>query len=159
MISNIKELPEKINTKTSRLFWLTVFTGGIYPILWLFAKYPKMDDITSIRTADDSFVITIAVCFGLGGVLTHSDMGLFGFVGNMMLLIAFGLYVFWSFRARAAIQDYAHVNFDIDYKMNKLFTVIFNIFYINYCINQLPEEQQKGHPTYGKGSINITELK
>ncbi|MDO6613664.1 hypothetical protein Q4601_18950 [Shewanella sp. 1_MG-2023] len=158
-MNNIKELPEKINTKTSRLFWLTVFTGGIYPIIWLFAKYPKMDEITSIRTADDSFIIAIAVCFGFGGVLSHSDFGLMSAIGSLLLFGAFFLYVFWSFRARAALQDYAHVNFGIDLKMNKILTVVFNIFYINYCINQLPEEQQKGHPTYGKGSINITELK
>ncbi|MCL1066444.1 hypothetical protein L2735_06430 [Shewanella olleyana] len=158
-MNNIKELPEKINTKTSRLFWLTVFTGGIYPIIWLFAKYPKMDEITSIRTADDSFVLSIAVCFGFGGVLSHSEFGFIGAIGTLLLTAAFFLYVFWSFRARAALQDYAHVNFGIDFKMNKFFTVVLNIFYINYCINQLPEEQQKGHPTYGKGSINITELK
>ena len=158
-MNNIKELPEKINTKTSRLFWLTVFTGGIYPILWLFAKYPKMDEITSIRTADDSFIISIAVCFGFGGFLSHSEFGLFSAAGTFLLFGAFFLYVFWSFKARSALQDYAHVNFGIDLKMNKIFTVVFNVFYINYCINQLPEEQQKGHPTYGKGSINITELK
>ncbi|WP_144213857.1 hypothetical protein [Shewanella donghaensis] len=158
-MNNIKELPDKINTKTSRLFWLTLFTGGIYPIIWLFAKYPKMDKITSIRTADDTFIMSIAVSFGFGGMLSHSDLGLVSGFGSLLLFAAFILYVFWAFRARAALQDYAQVNFSFEYKINKVLTVLFSIFYINYCINRLPAEQKKGHPTYGKGTINITEVK
>ncbi|WP_076540412.1 hypothetical protein [Shewanella sp. UCD-KL21] len=158
-MTNIKELPEKINTKTSRLFWLTLFSGGIFPIIWLFAKYPKMDKVTSIRTADDSFIISIAVSFGLGGALCHSDWALLSGLGSLLLVFALFLYVFWAFRARAALQDYAQVNFSFDYKMSKVLTLLLNIFYINYCINRLPAEQRKGHPTYGKGSINITEIK
>ncbi len=61
-----------------------------------------------------------------------------------ILAIALGvLYIVWAFRAKKALQEYALTEYKIDLKMNGFYTFIFNIYYINSCINDLPEAQRR----------------
>ena len=53
------------------------------------------------------------------------------------------LYIVWSFKAKAALQEYALNEHKIDLRMNAFYTFIFTIYYINYCVNDLPEAKRK----------------
>jgi len=53
------------------------------------------------------------------------------------------LYLVLAFKAKSAIQEYALNIHKIDLRMNRFYTFIFTIYYINYCINDLPEVKRK----------------
>ena len=66
-MSSITELKDSINTKTLNLVLLTFVTAGIYAIVWMFINTPKLEKLTSKKIADNTFLIWLAVCVGLGG--------------------------------------------------------------------------------------------
>ena len=140
---NINELKDKINTKTMNLFLLTIATAGIYPLLWLYNNYKVIDKTTSSTTANDTYVIWIAVCVGLGGAFSGLGEETLDAISGILTLASSVLYIVWAFRAKKALQEYSLNTHKIDFKMNAFYTLLFNIFYINYCINDLPEAQRK----------------
>jgi len=143
MMSVITELKDKINTKTVNLVLLTIATAGIYPILWLYTNYPVIDAITKKRTADNTFIIWIAVCAGLGGALAGTGEDVLDVISLLLTLASSVLYIVWAFKAKSALQEYALTEHKIDLRMNGFYTFLFNVYYINYCINDLPEAQRK----------------
>jgi len=53
------------------------------------------------------------------------------------------LFIVWAFRARLALQAYALTEFKIDLRIDIFYTFLFDVFYIAYCINDLPEVYRK----------------
>ncbi|ABN60159.1 conserved hypothetical protein [Shewanella baltica OS155] len=143
MMSAITELKDKTNTKTLNLVLLTIATAGIYPILWLYSNYSVIDSITKKKTADNTFVIWIAVCAGLGGALAGNGESLLDIISLILTLASSVLYIVWAFKAKSALQEYALTEHKIDLRMNGFYTFFFTVYYINYCINDLPEAQRK----------------
>jgi hypothetical protein len=142
-MSTITELKDKIDTKTMNLVLLTIATAGIYPLLWLYKNYPTIDDITKTRTADETFIIWMAVCSGLSGFLIRINEDAMIVLALILSIAGTVLYVVWAFRAKTALQEYALNEHKIDLRMNGFYTFLFHIYYINYCINDLPEAQRK----------------
>lgn len=142
-IKDVAELKNRINTKTLNLFLLTVATAGIYPILWLYSNYAVIDSITKKRTADNVFVIWIAICAGLGSSLAGLGDDILDVIALLLTLALKVLYIVWAFKAKSALQEYALNEHQTDLKMNGFYTFIFTIYYINYCINDMPEIKHK----------------
>jgi hypothetical protein len=142
-MSTITDLKDQIDTKTVNLVLLTIVTAGIYPILWLYKNYPVIDKITKIRTADNTFIIWIAVCAGLGGTFTGTGEEVLDILSGILRIAVGVLYIVWAFRARKALQEYVLNEHKIVLQMNGFYTFLFNVYYINYCINDLPEVQRK----------------
>lgn len=149
----INTLKERLSTKTSNLVLLAIATGGIYLIMWLYRNYQIFNEVTKSKTADDVYIIWIAVCVGLGGVVK-------GFQGNNSTLIMASfllamagnvLWIVWAFRARKALQEYCLQEYKIDLTMNRFYTFLFSVFYINYCVNDLEEVERK-HKILHQGS-------
>ncbi len=98
----------------------------------------------------------VAVCFGLAALLRpytvpqidplnytlHTPMAVIAitFILTIALMV---LYIVWAFKARAALQHYALTQFHFELKMNVFYTLAFSVYYINYCINALPEALAK----------------
>ena len=142
-MSTITELKDQINTKTINLVLLSIATGGIYLILWLYDNYKIIDKKTKIRTADNTYIIWIAVCAGLSGFFGGTRIETMNVIGWILFIALEVLYIVWAFRAKNALQEYALNEHKIDLRMNGFYTLLFNIYYINYCINDLPEAQRK----------------
>jgi len=79
---------------------LSIATAGIYPILWLYNNYQVIDKITKTRTADNTYVIWIAVCMGLSGAFTGLGEESLNIISGILSLAGGILYVVWAFRAR-----------------------------------------------------------
>lgn len=145
---DINELKDAMDSKTTSLFLLGIPTAGIYPVMWLYSKYKEFDRITGAKTLDNNYIIWIAVCLGLSMVFdittdeTTTD-AIFLLLSSGFSIATGVLYVVWAFRAKKALQEYALTVHHLDFKMNPVWTFLFNIFYINYCINDLPEEKRK----------------
>ncbi len=142
-MSSITELKDEINTKTINLFLLTLATAGIYLLIWLNDNHKIIDRITKTKTADNVYIIWIAVVLGLTGIFECVGEESFILINNV-LLVAYGvLYVVWAFRAKKALENYVLNEYKVILRMNVLYTFLFNIYYINYCINDLPELERK----------------
>lgn len=140
---DINELKDQINTKTMNFVLLTIVTVGIYPIIWLFNNYKVIDKVTASTTANDTFIIWIAICIGLSGALSGTGEVILDILSLILTIASSVLYIVWAFRAKKALQEYALNTHKIDLKMNGFYTFLFTIYYINYCINDLSEEQRK----------------
>ena len=142
-MSNISELKERVNTKTLNLVLLSIATLGLYPLLWLWQNVPVIDQVTKRKTADRTYLIWLAVCIAWGGALSNSGDTTIDAIGGLFSIAVLVLYVVWAFRARAALQNYALTEHKLDLKMNAFYTFFLQTFYINYCINDLPEAKRK----------------
>ena len=59
------------------------------------------------------------------------------------------MYVVWAFKARTALRHYVLNTFRFDLKMNAFYTVLFNVFYITYCINDMQQALAKHQIIHG----------
>jgi hypothetical protein len=142
-MSSITELKDSINTKTLNLVLLTFVTAGIYAIIWMFINTPKLEKLTSKNIADNTFLIWLAVCVGLGGALVGTGEESLDVISGLLTIASWVLYIIWAFRAKSALQEYALTKHKVDLRMNGIYTFFLTIYYINYCINDLPEAQRK----------------
>ncbi|WMN61538.1 hypothetical protein NI389_20855 (plasmid) [Pseudoalteromonas xiamenensis] len=142
-MSSITELKEQVNTKTTNFVLLSIATAGIYLILWLFKNSKIIASITKKELVDDNYPIYIAVCVGLGGTFQGSGVAAVDAVAGLLSISSAVLYILWAFRAKTALQEYATNEYKIDLRMNGFYTFLFNVYYINYCINDLAEIQSK----------------
>lgn len=142
-MSDISELKNKIGNKTLNLVLLSIATAGIYPLLWLWRNVRIINEVTGRKTADDVFLIWMAVCAGLSTIFAGND-DLFSALVSLALTIALAvLYIVWAFAAKRALQEYALNQHGVDLRMNGFYTFLFTAYYINYCINDLPEAKRK----------------
>lgn len=154
-MTSITQLKDTVNTKTVNLVLLTIATGGIYPILWLYKNSPTISSITKKQISDDTFIIWLAVCVGLGGALAGSGEESLDIIAGILTIAGGVLYIVWGFKARASLQEYALHEHKIDLRMNGFYTFMFNVYYINYCINDLPEAKRKQDILSGNQSQSV----
>lgn len=160
-MSSINELSLRINTRTLNFVLLSVVTCGIYPLLWLYRKQNIISETTGVPFASDLYVLWMAVCFGLSrqfATMGTTDPEMYGYdsVADMFAMLSGVLsiacavmYVIWAFKARTALRQYALNTFRFDLKMNAFYTVIFNVYYVNYCINDMQQALAKHQIIHG----------
>lgn len=142
-MSTITELKDAINIKTLHFVLLSIATIGIYPILWMYRNTPVLESITKNKIFNDAFIIWIAVCAGVGDVLTGTGEEVLDIIALLFTIGLSVLYIVWAFKAKSALQNYALNEHKIDLRMNAFYTFLFTVYYINYCINDLPESKRK----------------
>ncbi|MHC8289505.1 DUF4234 domain-containing protein [Pseudomonas sp. XS1P51] len=142
-MSTINELKDKVDTKTLNMFLLSLATAGIYLILWIYKNNKIISETTKTRLVDDNYIIWLAVCVGLSGAFTNLGDVLFDTLSGIFTIASCVLYIVWAFKAKKALSEYALSEHKVDLRMNAFYTFLFNLYYINYCINDLPEEQRK----------------
>lgn len=150
-MSSITALKDRLATSTWKLVLLTVATAGLYPILWLAQTTNLIKDVTKTSVVADHYAIWMIGVAGWSGVLVGAkdrDLNEFGTGMSLGLTI---LYIVWAFKAKKAIEEYAINQHRVDPKMNSFYTFFLNIFYVCYCINDLPEEQRKQQVLAGQG--------
>ncbi|MDK9365455.1 DUF4234 domain-containing protein [Lelliottia wanjuensis] len=154
-MSSITTLKEKLATPTLHLALLTVATGGVWPLIWLYKNQGTLMQETGQRFSSSVLIIWMAVCFGLGAFLRpysmpqidemnyiHTPVVMIAITGILSIALMV-LYIVWAFKARAALQHYALMQFQLELKMNLFYTFAFSIYYVNYCINALPDALAK----------------
>lgn len=154
-MSSITTLKEKLATPTLHLALLTVATGGVWPLIWLYKNQGTLMQETGQRFSSSVLIIWMAVCFGLGAFLRpysmpqidemnyiHTPVVMIAITGILSIALMV-LYIVWAFKARAALQHYALTQFQLELKMNVFYTLAFSVYYVNYCINALPDALAK----------------
>lgn len=163
-MSTITRLKDEVNITTPVFFLLSIITGSIYQFLWFQKNYPVIDRITGRETATPTYLLWMAICFGGSTWVSFIAVELSAeypaspfpamlvMVSSLMVIAFMVLQIVWAFRAKSALQHYALVTHKMDLRMNGVCTVLFAFFYINYCINDLPEEKRKQDFLHGRVS-------
>lgn len=160
----IHTLSNRLNTPTGNLVLLSLVTNGIYSLMWLYKHQDTIMQETGQRFASRLLIIWMAVCVGVSTALRlffplqldrygDSVNATADMMQGLATLISFAwcvLAVIWAFRARAALCQYALTTFRFDLQLNIFYTALFNIFYIMYCINDLPQALMKHQIINGK---------
>ena len=122
---------------------LTLATAGLYPLLWIYRNNPVINETTETKTVDDSFILWLTACFGLSQVFMRVNYDVMVLLGIFLSLTANVLYVILAFKMKSALQEYALQKHRLDLRMNAFYTLLFSVFYINYCVNDLEEVERK----------------
>lgn len=142
-MSDIAALKKDVNLKTWQLLLLTLATIGVYNLIWLFSTTSKIQRHTSIKVVSQSFLIVMTLCFAWTGVFSESAYPVVALLSLFISLTLLTLYEVWAFKARKALQQFALETHQVELKMNRFYTFLFTLYYINYCINDLPNVQLK----------------
>ncbi|HFT7230079.1 TPA: DUF4234 domain-containing protein [Klebsiella pneumoniae] len=152
-MTDINTLSQRLNTRTLHFVLLSMATFGVWPLLWLYKKQEIISETTGYPIYGNLFIIWLAACFGVGrqmAAMASPDLAgydptsdaLLGLSAVLSLACAI-MYIVWAFKARTALRHYALTTFHFDLKMNTFYTVVFNVFYITWCINDMPQALAK----------------
>lgn len=155
-MENINDLKNKIDTKVMNFVLLSIVTGGIYPMMWLYLNQPKLTEQMKNDFLAKDYPLLLAIITGFGwllsdiGIAINSDVTLLDQVARVFSLASTAMIIVWAFKAKAALQAYALNEFKFELRMNPFYTFIFNVYYIVYCINNMESELQKHNVIYSK---------
>lgn len=142
-MSRIEELKDRIDSKTLNFVLLTMASLGMYALIWMYRSNQIISEVTQRRIVDLNYFIWITVCIGWSGAFGATEEPSLLLI-SAAFSIAYGvLSILWAFKARAALVEYALSEHRIYLRMNSFYTFLFQAFYINYCINDLPEEKRR----------------
>lgn len=170
--TSITSLKNKLNTSTWHLVLLCIPTAGAYLLMWLYKHQDTIMTEVGQRFSSRAMVVWMAVCMGISlslKVMFPLQLDDYGYSINdtattmQGIAVLFSLAwcvltVIWAFKARAALQQYALTQFRFDLKMNAAWTFLFHVFYINYCINAMPEAMAKHQIIHGKPQSDSGEM-
>lgn len=130
-------LKNLFNISTGILVLLQIVTLGIYPLVWLARRKHAANAIVGDELVSETFMVTIIVLTALSLLLIPT-----GFSSLFSLAVGI-MWIVWSFKARRILQTYAATQCQTALRMNSLYTFFFTVFYVNYCINDLPHITQR----------------
>jgi len=143
----VSELKKMINLPTGKFVLFTIITGGIYPILWI-SKYAnsiketfEIEDYNFPKNFDFYLAITVGLDYYFSSLAIYDSI--FSLIGSFLSLGSWILYIIWAFKVKNGILKYANEKMKINYSMNAFYTFLFTVYYINYCINELGEIDEK----------------
>ncbi|ATI48764.1 hypothetical protein CO725_13700 [Vibrio parahaemolyticus] len=145
------KLKAKVNTKTLNFVLLSIVTLGIFNIMWLFKNNNIIEDILEEKIFDNRIIIVLATIIGWSSVFSSEPdlvviSGLLSFTSGIF-------YIVWAFKAKKALQKMMLNDHKIDYTMNSFYTFFFNVYYINFCINELEDEVAKSNVLSEKATV------
>lgn len=155
-MENINKLKNKIDTKVMNFVLLSVVTGGIYPMMWLFLNQSKLTEEMRIEFVAKDYPLWLAIVTGFGWLLIDVSYAVsdtetvLEHIATLLSVTSAVMLIVWAFKAKSALQAYALNEFKFELKMNPFYTFIFSIYYIVYCINDMESELQKHNIIYRK---------
>ena len=118
-----KEVAQENNLGTGTFLFLNFITLGLYGLLRVIKMTNVIESFAEQQICSKNFVFFLSVAYGLS------------FLGLEIVYIA--VLVYWSFLAKRELEYYASYQMHVKYEISPFYTVIFNIYYINYCLNDL----------------------
>jgi hypothetical protein len=152
-MTEISTLSQRLATPTLHFVLLSIVTFGVWPLLWLYKKQDIISDTLGYPVCGNLFIIWLAICFGISRqIASMVSPDMYGYdpisetllaLSGLLSLACGVMYIVWAFKTRDALRRYALNTFHFDLKMNPFYTVLFNVFYINWCINDMPQALAK----------------
>lgn len=138
------DLKQEINLPTGKFLLLTIATAGFYAYYWLLKNTSVISNAAKTPITSEAYLFTLTGLAGWGAYVTSLEPApAIAGVAFLVSLAAAVMIIVWAFRAKSALRSYAATVHGLDYQMNSFYTFIFGYFYINYCINEIPEEKAR----------------
>lgn len=138
------DLKQQISLPTGTFLLLTFATAGFYAYYWMLKHTPLISTAARKPIASETYLLTLIGLMGWGAYVANLEINAgTALLALLAMLAAVVMAVVWSFRSKDALRAYAASAYGIDYQMNSFYTLIFGYLYINYCINEIPEEQAR----------------
>lgn len=122
-MENINTLKAKIDTKVTRFVLLSVVTGGIYPMMWLYLNQPKLTEHMKNEFVARDYPLWLAIVTGFGwllsdfGIAISDDVTVLDLVARVLSLASTVMIIVWAFKAKTALQTYALTEFKFELKV------------------------------------------
>ncbi|MCD6533282.1 MAG: DUF4234 domain-containing protein [Deltaproteobacteria bacterium] len=139
----ISDLKTEIGQKTINMVLLGLATLGIYYIIWLIERYKVFNKLAGKEVISRNFIIWIAAMMGISSIFSYAGDPSVEAIGSLLDLVWMIMCIIVSFKYSKIMDEYYAKEFKLDLKFNKFYLIIFNIFYINYCVNELEEIEVK----------------
>ena len=135
------EISKKNGLGTWKLLGLAIITGGMFFIYWMKKMTELVEAFSGKRVWEDNiFIIYLFVWTWLSLFPDSYDPD--GVTVLLLFVFWLCMWIQWSFSMRREITLYAITKLGMsEYKMNAFYTFIFNVYYINYCLNDLGDEE------------------
>lgn len=144
MKKNIAWITDEVGMKTFNFVLLSIFTNGIYDFIWLTERLNLFNSLGQSETITKHMIIVTALTYGLSISLnTLGEVPWLDIVSYLLLFGYFGMLIFMTFRIIKTIDLYYAEHYKLNLQFNKAWMVLFNIFYVNYCINELKDIELK----------------
>jgi len=129
--------------KTLNFLLLGVFTGGIYYFIWLTERFTIFNSFGQSEVISKKIINIAAILMGLNTMFASIGNADFIVLGTILSLVAWVILVIITFKIIKAMELYYADSFKLYLKFNKAWMVLFHLFYINYCINELKDIEIK----------------
>lgn len=148
--NSIGNVVADINLKTGMLFLFSFLSSSVFLLLHIDRLSAALTKITNSdsKCLRRGYAVFLACAAGLSTqiqitALTADSKGV-SLLGSLCSLVAGAAMIYWAFEIRKVIQAYYTEKYSSNYQMNGFYTFLFNVFYINYCINELLEVEASG---------------
>lgn len=146
-ISNLKE---EFGEKTIYFLLLNLVTGGSYSYIWLIERYKIFNELFGKNVVSRKKILYLASLWGMYGLLHTFSLISKGGFSYMFSLVGLLICICWivemmmlGLKLGKELDIYYVKTFKVDLRINKFYLITFNLFYINYCINELDEIERK----------------
>ncbi|MFK0312019.1 DUF4234 domain-containing protein [Pseudomonas sp. NPDC090233] len=142
------ELKSQVNRKTFHLILLEIVTCLLYQLIWMQKTNQQLREATGKAVSSETYIIWLCVCLGLAGAFANTGDPSVNALCGLLAIIRIVMNIVWAFKARRVLLDYAHSHQQPQFTMNPLYTLLFNTYHINYCINALGDLDARQSPYY-----------
>ncbi|SEN14491.1 hypothetical protein SAMN04487857_110180 [Pseudomonas sp. ok272] len=158
-MSDISTL-KKATVPTPLLILLAVVTAGLYLYVWMYRTSQTIEKVTGAKVLSERFLISYLTLGGMGGlvltlVTNYAPLAVV-YPDSVSVYVAFALVISysmslaatllaiaWCFHVRRALRAYTLVQHHFELRMNRVWSVLFIFYHVNYCLNDLPTAKQK----------------
>lgn len=143
MDKKISWITDEVGMKTLNFVLLGMFTGGIYNFIWITERFSIFNSLGQSDVISKQFINITAILMGLNIILASMGDSSMAVIGSLFSFAGWIMFVVMTFKIIKSIELYYAETFKLDLKFNKLWMVLFHLFYINYCINELKDIEIK----------------
>lgn len=146
-------LSRLINLKTFWFWFLATATYGIYVVVWLYRNSRIIEQVTNTKIVGDKYILWMAFLIACmvgnqteaANAISHptaQNMSALkvGGIANIAFVV---MVIVWAYKAKNALESYVREQLGIHWQLNSAWTFFLSVFYINYCINDLPDAYRK----------------
>jgi len=141
----ISWITDEVGMKTLNYILLAMFTGGIYHFIWITERFNIFNSLSQSVVISKKIINIAAILIGLNIMLASSGLAGLVLLGTVLNLAGWIVLVMVTFKIIKAMKLYYAENFKVDLKFNKVWMILFNLLYINYCINELKDIEIKNN--------------
>ncbi|MXV44433.1 hypothetical protein GS501_05145 [Saccharibacter sp. 17.LH.SD] len=142
-----EEIKQKNNLGTGKFLLLNLVTLSIFSLERISVMTSLIESFSGEKISSEKFKITLQVITSfyilLSGENTFNRNAFIGLLLQLLSFVLWGMFAYWSFQAKREIEIYSVKELGFSYKMNSFYTILFNVLYINYCLNDLADENMK----------------